>query len=64
MTREIIYRKEFRDIVYNWNQNRLSASILILGTMMVTMGSCLKKITSSGGKVYCFAAAQTVVGVN
>ena len=29
-------------------------------TSGATMGSCLKKITSSGGKVYCFAAAQTM----
>ncbi len=30
--------------------------IITCGT---TMGSCLNKITSSGGKVYCFAAAHT-----
>ena len=29
-------------------------------TSGATMGSCLKKITSLGGKVYCFAAAQTM----
>ncbi len=44
MTREITYRKEFHDTVSNWNQNRLPASILILGTMMATMGAVIEPL--------------------
>ena len=44
MTREITYRKEFRDTVSNWNRNRLPAAILILGLMMVMLGAVIKPL--------------------
>jgi len=44
LTREITYRKEFRDTISNWNQNRLPAAILILGTTMVTIGATIEPL--------------------
>ena len=38
------YREEFRATRKNWNQNRLPAAILILGTMMVTMGAVIEPL--------------------
>ena len=42
--REMGYREEFHTTRKNWNQNRLPASILILGTMMVTMGAVIEPL--------------------
>ena len=42
--REMGYREEFRATRKNWNQNRLPAAILILGTMMVTMGAVIEPL--------------------
>jgi hypothetical protein len=44
MTRETTYRKEFHDTASNWNQNRLSAAVLILGLMMVMLGAVIKPL--------------------
>ena len=44
MTRETTYRKEFHDTSSNWNQNRLSAAVLILGLMMVMLGAVIKPL--------------------
>ena len=44
MTREITYRKEFRDTVSNWKNNRLPAAVLILGLMMVMLGVVIKPL--------------------
>ena len=42
--REMGYREEFHATRKNWNQNRLPAAILILGTMMVTMGAVIEPL--------------------
>jgi len=42
--REITYKKEFHDTVSNWVQNRLPASILILGMVLVMMGATIKSM--------------------
>ena len=42
--REITYKKEFHDTVSNWDQNRLPASILILGMVLVMMGATIKSM--------------------
>lgn len=42
--REITYKKEFHDTVSNWNHNRLPASILILGMVLVMMGATIKSM--------------------
>ena len=44
MTRETTYRKEFHDTVSNWNQNRVTAAVLILGLMMVMLGAVIKPL--------------------
>ena len=44
MTREITYRKEVRDTVSNWKNNRLPAAVLILGLMMVMLGVVIKPL--------------------
>ena len=44
MTRETTYRKEFHDTVSNWNQNRVTAAVLILGLMMVMLGVVIKPL--------------------
>ena len=44
MIREITYRKEFRDTVSNWKNNRLPAAVLILGLMMVMLGAVIKPL--------------------
>ena len=44
MTREITYRKEFRDTVSNWKNNRLPAAVLILGLMLVMLGVVIKPL--------------------
>ena len=41
MPREITYQKEFHDSVSNWNKNRLPATILILGLVMVMAGAVI-----------------------
>ena len=38
------YREEFHTTRKNWNQNRLPTAILILGTMMVTMGAVIEPL--------------------
>ena len=42
--RETTYKKEFHDTVSNWDQNRLPASILILGMVLVMMGATIKSM--------------------
>ena len=42
--REMGYREEFHATRKNWNQNRLPASILILGTMMATIGAVIEPL--------------------
>jgi hypothetical protein len=44
MIREITYRKEFRDTVSNWKNNRLPAAVLILGLMLVMLGVVIKPL--------------------
>ena len=44
MTRETTYRKEFHDTASNWNQNRVTAAVLILGLMMVMLGVVIKPL--------------------
>ena len=44
MSEKVSYQKEFCDSVSNWNQNRLPAVILILGTMMATMGATIEPL--------------------
>jgi hypothetical protein len=44
MTRETTYRKEFHDTASNWNQNRLPASVLFLGMVMIVMGVVFKPL--------------------
>ena len=44
MTRETTYRKEFHDTESNWNQNRLPASFLILGMVMIIVSAAFKPL--------------------
>ena len=44
MTRETTYRKEFHDTESNWNQNRLPASVLILGMVMIIVSAAFKPL--------------------
>lgn len=44
MTRKITYRKEFHDTLSNWNQNRLPAAILILGTTIGIIGAIIEPL--------------------